>query len=109
MCMEDIRIGRKLSVRSFIVVAPVGVPAKVIDGNPKRVFLSISTFGSDNVLIGSNDKPPTLSAGIWLHDNYTHLEMDIERYGAMVQQPIHAVALAANRNLYCTESILEDQ
>lgn len=109
MCMEDIRIGRKLNSQLRTKTIAGGTASLLVGGNPKRVAIDISTDGTAVAWIGTRDYPPSAVSGLTLPTQRPEKQLRIEDHGNVVTGEIFVFHAAGNVGYTYIESILEDQ
>lgn len=105
MCMEDIRLGRKMTCAEGKTALVANTPVIVVPASKLRVGLIISgnstapvTLGFDNTIVVGN--------GIIIPINQRPIFMSIKDWGEIIRRPIWGVANVA-LNCCFWESLLE--
>lgn len=107
MCMEDIRIMRKTSVR-FRKVTVTNVSVQIIEQNELRVALWYYN-GSGAAVAVDGTNPAIAAEGRQLTVGQAGEVMDLEHHGRIVTQPLFAITAAGSTVVTVWETILEEQ
>jgi hypothetical protein len=82
MCMEDIRIGRKIKT-TFRYVALSATAAPIVKPNPNRVFIMIGVPSTNPAIVGP-DSSVSLTAGISIFNTSKPLLLTVKKHGDIV-------------------------
>lgn len=107
MCMEDVRLGRKVAVTETVV--PLLVSAVVVaDYSPKRTLLIFypPVSGTTTLSIGNT---AVAGSGVTMTANSSPLILDIQKQGNLVTQRWFAIHSAGGVNCVFHEGLLEQE
>lgn len=85
MCMEDIRLGRKTYTAFRAVTASPGADTQIIGPSEKRIAIRIG-INSSNLEVAPTVAGQATTAGFFLNTTKPDFEIDLARYGSIVQQ-----------------------
>lgn len=107
MCMEDVRLGRKVSVVQKTIALTVNSQS-LLDADPKRVSVIICTPTLDTVTISLSD-PAILASGILLTPSLPPIHLDIKSHGNLVCKAMNIIGVAGTGNITILEGRLDNE
>lgn len=105
--MEDIRLGRELAPAVKPVPVAAGGNVALVEADPMRTRLVLSTAGGALVLVGPRSLPVTATQGFALSTASPQMTIAIEVWGKLVQGPWDARVGAGTEIVSVLESTLQ--
>jgi hypothetical protein len=106
MCMEDIRLGRKLAAGCRVVAVAAGAVRELCGPDPNRTRLAFSSAGGQVVWVGPASLAPTTTAGWTLPTANPQMVLTVEVWGRLIQERWLAIVNAGSENVTVMEGHL---
>ena len=109
MCMEDIRIGRKMNSVAKNVAVAANTVTTLVGADPKRVALLIGCGSDTPSTIAPRPLTPALKTGIVLPQNNLPILLRIEDIGPVITQEWRIWCPGVSDNITVIDSQISDQ
>ena len=109
MCMEDIRLGRRLASAGLVVSVVAGTPATICGPDPNRTRVCLSGDGVGLFYATFDGMAATGTSGFALTQTTPQAVFTVEEFGKVVTGPVTVAVSAGTHPLAVVLSSLEAQ